>query len=301
MSRGDEDLQQSGSTEPSGSSTPVQEDPAQKPTELPKRSWLRTLRGAGQEFGADNLSDTAAALTYYAVQAIFPGALVLLSVVGLLGHNATQTLITNLGQIVPGSVQTTIVNAIKNAQANRSAAGLAFVIGLIAGIWSASGYVAAFMRAANVVYDVPEGRPIWKTLPTRVATTIVLLVLMVVAAAIVVFSGPVAEQAGNLFGLGHTALTVWSIAKWPVLLVLMMVIVGILYWASPNAKQGFHWVSPGGILGVLLWIIASALFAFYVANFSSYSKTYGSFAAVIIFLVWIWISNLAILLGAGPH
>jgi membrane protein len=277
---------------------PAREDPASSPAKLPKRSWMRTLRGAGKEFSDDNLSDTAAALTYYAIQAIFPGALVLLSILGLLSKSATSTLLDNLGPVIPGSFHNVVGNVINNAQSNKSAAGLAFFIGLIGGIWSASGYVAAFMRASNVVYDVPEGRPIWKTLPTRVGTTIVLLVLMVVAAAIVIFSGPLAQTVGNLIGLGDTALTVWSIAKWPVLLVLMMVIVGILYWASPNARTGFKWVSPGGVLGVLLWIIASALFALYVANFSSYSKTYGSFAAVIIFLVWVWISNLAILLGA---
>lgn len=274
------------------------EDPPDSPADLPKRSWLNVVRGAGKEFSEDNLSDTAAALTYYAIQAIFPGALVLLSIVGLLGKGATQQLITNVGEVIPGSAQDTVVKAITQAQSNQQAAGVAFVVGLLAGIWSASGYVAAFMRAANVVYDVPEGRPIWKTLPTRLATTVVLMLLMLVAAAIVVFSGPVAQQVGKLIGLGSTALTVWSIAKWPVLIVLMMVMTGILYWATPNAKQGFRWVSPGGVIGVLLWIVASALFAFYVANFSSYSKTYGALAGVIIFLVWIWISNLVILLGA---
>lgn len=275
-----------------------QQDPPESPAQLPKRSWVKVVRGAGREFSDDNLSDTAAALTYYAIQAIFPGALVLLSIVGLLGKNATKQLIANLGQVVPGSAQDTVVKAITQAQSNQKAAGVAFIIGLVAGIWSASGYVAAFMRAANVVYDVPEGRPIWKTLPTRLATTVVLMLLMLVAAAIVVFSGPVAAQAARLLGLGSVVLTVWSIAKWPVLIVLMMVMTAILYWATPNAKQGLAWVSPGGIIGVLLWIVASALFAFYVATFSSYSKTYGALAGVIIFLVWIWISNLAILLGA---
>lgn len=274
------------------------EDPPESPTQLPKRSWFKVLKGAGREFSEDNLSDAAAALTYYSIQAIFPGALVLLSIVGLLGKDATQTLIDNVGQIVPGSAQETIVKTITQAQANQSAAGLALIVGLAAGIWSASGYVAAFMRAANVVFDVPEGRPVWKTIPTRLGTTIVLMVLLLLAAVIVVFSGPVAQQAGDMLGLGSAAVTVWSIAKWPVLAVLMIVMVAILYWATPNAKQGFRWVSPGGVVGVLIWIVASALFAFYVANFSSYNKTYGSLAGVIIFLVWIWISNLAILLGA---
>jgi membrane protein len=268
------------------------------PTQLPKKSWLKVLKGAGREFSDDNLSDAAAALTYYAILSIFPGAIVLLSLVGLLGPNSTKTLIDNLGQIIPGSAQETIVETIKNLQANQEAAGLAFVLSLGLGIWSASGYVAAFMRASNVVYDVPEGRPIWKTIPIRVGITVVQLVLMIIVAAIVVFTGPVAQQAGDLLGLGSAAVTVWSIAKWPVLLFIMMLMVGILYWAAPNAKRGFRWVTPGGVLGVLIWVVASALFAFYVANFASYNKTYGALAGVIVFLVWIWISNLAILLGA---
>ena len=284
------------SSEPN--STVPEENPPKSPSALPKKSWFRILRRSGQEFSDDNLSDAAAALTYYAIQAIFPGAIVLLSLVGLMGQDSTQTLIDNLGQIIPGSAQQTIVDTIKGLQKNQQAAGLALVISLALGIWSASGYVAAFMRASNIVYDIPEGRPIWKTIPTRVATTVVLLVLMIVAAAIVVFTGPVAEQAGDLLGLGQAAVTTWDIVKWPVLLLIMTLMVGILYWAAPNAKRGFRWVTPGGVVGILIWIVASALFAFYVANFSSYNKTYGALAGVIIFLVWIWISNLAILLGA---
>jgi membrane protein len=292
----------SRSTDEATSSEPnsvlPEEDPPEKPSALPKKSWFRILKRSASEFSDDNLSDAAAALTYYAIQAIFPGAIVLLSLVGLMGKDTTQKLIKNLGQVIPGTAQKTVVDAITKLQADQNAAGLALVVSLALGIWSASGYVAAFMRASNVVYDIPEGRPIWKTIPTRLATTIVLLILMILAAAIVVFTGPVAEQAGNLLGLGDAAMTTWRIVKWPVLLLIMMIMVGILYWAAPNAKRGFRWVTPGGVVGILIWVAASALFAFYVANFSSYDKTYGTLAGVIIFLVWIWISNLAILLGA---
>jgi membrane protein len=272
--------------------------PAASPATLPKNSWIKVIKGAGQEFSDDNLADTAAALTYYSIQALFPAALVLVSLVGFLNPDTTTKLIANLGAVIPGSAKGTIVDTINTLQDSGShTAGVAFVAGLLAALWSASGYIAAFMRASNIVFDVPEGRPIWKTLPTRVLTTLVLLLLMIVAAVIVVFTGSLAEQAGNLLGLGQAAVTVWDIAKWPVLVVLMMVMVGILYWAAPNAKQGFKWVTPGGVIGVLIWIVASALFAFYVANFSSYNKTYGAFAGVIVFLVWTWISNVAILLG----
>ena len=251
-----------------------------------------------REFSDDELSDTAAALTYYSIQAIFPAAIVLLSLIGFLGKSTTDKLIKNLGPVIPkGSAHDQLVSLITNLQASHKSAGIALIIALATGIWSASGCVAAFMRASNRVFDVPEGRPVWKTIPTRLGTTIVLLILMFAAAVIVVFTGPVAQQAGDLLGLGSAAVTAWSIVKWPVLVLLLMVMVAILYWAAPNAKQGFKWVSPGGVVGVLIWIVASALFALYVANFSSYSKTYGTMAGIIIFLVWVWISNLAILLG----
>jgi membrane protein len=269
------------------------------PTDLSKRSWRRVLIGAVKEFQDDNLTDSAAALTYYSVLALFPAVLVLMSLIGLAGPQTTNTLIANLGQVVPGSAQDTIVSTIRGLQDHQQTAGLTAVVGLLTGIWSASGYIAAFMRASNTVYDVPEGRPAWKTIPIRLAVTVVLLLLMVAVALIVVFTGALAQQAGDLLGLGSVAVTTWGIVKWPVLVVVLMVMVAILYWASPNAKQpGLRWITPGGALGVLIWVVASALFAFYVANFASYDKTYGALAGVIIFFVWIWISNLAILLGA---
>jgi membrane protein len=188
--------------------------------------------------------------------------------------------------------------AIDNVQ-SASTAGLAAVIGLLLAFWSASGYIAAFMRASNAIYDVPEGRPIWKTLPIRIAVTAVVGVMLLLSAVIVVFTGDLARAAGDAIGLGDTAVTVWNIAKWPVLVALVSLIFAILYWASPNAKHGgFRWVSPGGIFAIVLWLLASGLFAFYVSNFADYNKTYGSLAAVIIFLIWMWISNIAILMGA---
>lgn len=271
----------------------------QTPTDLPRRSWFGVLRGAAKEFSDDNLSDTAAALTYYAALAIFPAILVLVSLIGFAGQDTTARLVDNLGDVVPGSAQEILRTAIDDLQASRGSAGVAAVLGLLGAIWSASGFVGAFMRASNVVYDVPEGRPFWKTVPLRLAITLVLLVLMAASALIVILSGGVAQRVGDLLGLGSSLLTVWSIAKWPVLIVLLMLQVAILYWAAPNARHpGFRWVTPGGVIGVLLWLLASAAFGFYVANFGSYNKTYGALAGVIVFLVWIWVSNLAILLGA---
>jgi membrane protein len=289
------------STEEQAAARPVEqgERAPQKPTGLAGRSWIGVLTRTFREFRADNLTDWAAALTYYGVLAIFPALMALVSVLGLIGHSVTQPLIANLGKLTPGPAQHIFTNAIQNLERSRGAAGVLFIVGILGAIWSASGYVAAFMRASNAIYDIDEGRPIWMTLPVRVVVTIVLLVLLAISAVGVVVTGGLAKKLGDLLGVGGTAVTVWDIAKWPVLLLIVSLMFSILYWAAPNVRHpGFRWVSPGGVCAVVLWVVASALFALYVANFSSYNKTYGSFAAVIIFLVWLWISNIAVLLGA---
>jgi membrane protein len=269
------------------------------PAELEKRSWIEVAKRTVKEFRKDNLTDWAAALTYYAVLAIFPALIVLVSLLGLIGESATDPLIENLGKVAPGPAQEIFTNAITNLQENQGAAGLAFVIGLAVALWSASGYTAAFMRASNAIYEVEEGRPIWKSLPVRVGVTLALVLGTVICAVAVVFTGGLAEQTGNLIGLGDSAVTVWGIAKWPVMLLIVSFLFALLYWAAPNVKQpGFRWISPGGIFAVLVWVAASVAFAFYVANFGSYNKTYGALGGVITFLVWLWVTNIAVLLGA---
>jgi membrane protein len=268
------------------------------PTKLPKRVWGAVLKGALREFKDDELTDRAAALTYYGILAVFPALLALVSLLGLTGRSTTDKLLNNIKQLAPGSARDILTSAVQQLQGSAGVGSLMAVVGLVLAIWSASGYVAAFMRAANAVYDMPEGRPVWKILPVRLGVTITLLILAVVSAVIVVFTGGLAHRAGTALGLGDTAVTVWSIAKWPVLVVLVTIMIAILYWASPNAKvKGFKWITPGSFLALVIWLIASAGFAFYVANFASYNKTYGTMAGVIVFLVWLWISNLAILLG----
>ena len=263
------------------------------------RHWWPVLKRTVAEFREDNLTDWAAALTYYSVLAIFPALIVLVSILGLVGESATQPLIDNLGTVAPGPAQEIFTSAIENLQGDQGAAGFLFVIGLLGALWSASGYVAAFMRASNAIYDMEEGRPIWKTLPVRVGLTIVLLVLLAVSTIAVVLTGGLAEKVGDLIGLGSTAVTVWNIAKWPVLLLVVSFMFALLYWAAPNVKHpGFRWISPGGVLAVIGWLIASGAFALYVSNFGSYNKTYGALGGVVVFLVWLWISNIVILLGA---
>jgi membrane protein len=269
------------------------------PTDLSRRSWFGVLRRTGAEFREDNLTDWAAALTYYAVLAIFPALIVLVSVLGLIGESATQPLIDNLGKVAPGPAKEIFTSAIENIQGSKGAAGVFFVIGLLGALWSASGYIAAFMRASNAIYDIEEGRPLWKTLPLRVGLTVLLMVLTAVSAIGVTLSGGLAKEAGNLIGVGDTAIDVWNIAKWPVLLLFASFMFAVLYWAAPNVKQaGFRWITPGGLLAVIGWVIASVAFAFYVSNFGSYNKTYGALAGPIVFLVWLWVSNIVILLGA---
>jgi membrane protein len=269
------------------------------PADLSRRSWFGVLRRTVTEFREDNLTDWAAALTYYAVLAIFPALIVLVSGLGLIGESATQPMIDNLGKVAPGPAKDIFTSAIENIEGSKGAAGVFFVIGLLAALWSASGYIAAFMRASNAIYDIEEGRPLWKTLPLRVGLTVLLMVLTAVTAIGVTLSGGLAREAGNVIGVGSTAVDIWNIAKWPVLLLFVSFLFAVLYWAAPNVKQpGFRWITPGGMLAVLGWVIASVAFAFYVSNFGSYNKTYGALAGPIVFLVWLWISNVMILLGA---
>ena len=278
---------------------PTNGEAPETPTKLRKRSWFGVLKRTVREFKEDNLTDWAAALTYYGILSIFPALLALVSILGLIGQSATQPLIDNLGSVAPGPAKQILTSALQGLQKSQGAAGILFIVGLAGALWSASGYVAAFMRASNAIYDIGEGRPVWKTLPVRVGMTIVTVALLAISAIAVVVTGPLAKQVGNVVGLGGAAVTAWDIAKWPFLIVIVSFMFALLYWAAPNVKHPkFKWVSPGGVLAVLLWLLASAAFAFYVSNFGSYNKTYGSIGGVICFLTWLWISNVVILLGA---
>jgi membrane protein len=269
------------------------------PAQLKGKGVFAALKRTFKQYSADNLGDWAAALTYYGVLSIFPGALVLVSIVGFLGPNGKNTVQDTVNQIAGNQQIEKLVDTVLGQVNDSGTASLAAIIGIVLAFWSASGYVAAFMRASNAVYDVPEGRPIWKTLPIRVGVTAVIGVMLIISAFIVVFTGSLAEVVGKKLGFGGVAVNVWDVAKWPVLIILVSLMFAILYWASPNAKTGgFRWVSPGGIFAVVLWLVASGAFAIYLANFANYSKTYGTLGGVIAFLVWLWISNIAILLGA---
>ncbi|WP_078944716.1 YihY/virulence factor BrkB family protein [Streptomyces flavochromogenes] len=268
------------------------------PTDLPRRSWLAVLKGSVREFRDDELTDRAAALTYYGVLSLFPALLVLVALLGLGGTSTTEKVLDHVGELTPGPARDVLGRAVEELQGHSATGSAMAVVGVVVALWSASGYVGAFMRAADQVYDMPEGRPVWKLLPLRVGMTAVLTVLAALNALILVFTGSVARHAGAALGTGDTALTVWSFAKWPVLVVLVSFTIALLYASSPNAKvKGWRWITPGSVLALLMWTGASAGFALYVGAFASYNKTYGTMAGVIVFLVWLWIGNLALLLG----
>jgi membrane protein len=271
----------------------------EKPTSLPRQAWGGILKRTFAEFKDDNVTDWAAALTYYGILSVFPALIALVSILGLIGGAAIDPLEKNLGTFAPGPARQILENALHGLTGSRGGAGILFFVGLAAAIWAAAGYIGAFIRASNAIWDVEEGRPIWHTVPLRLGITIVMLVLLTVTAIAVTVTGPVAHKVGELIGVGGAAVTAWDIAKWPVLLLIVGLMFSILYYAAPNVQQlGVRWVTPGGILAVVVWLVVSGLFGLYVGNFGSYNKTYGSLGAVVIFLVWLWLTNIAILFGA---
>jgi membrane protein len=265
-----------------------------------RTSLFATVKRTVTEFSEDNMTDWAAALTYYGLLSLFPALIALVSILGLVGDPASTTktitqMVTKLG---PSSAADTFAGPIKSITSHRSAAGILLIVGLATALWSASGYVGAFMRAANVIYETPEGRPFWKLRPLQILVTLVMIILVAAVALALVLTGPVVNAVAGPLGIGSTAVSIWNIAKWPVLLVVVVTIFAVLFYATPNVKlAGFKWVTPGAVLAIVVWLIASAAFAFYVANFSSYDKTYGALGGIVCLLVWFWITNIALLLG----
>ena len=271
------------------------------PAHARKGSAFQTLKRTFTEFSEDNLTDSAAALTYYAVLSIFPALIAMISIVGLVGD--PQTVTTSLTDIIssigPASAAEAAQGPIEDLTKSSGTAGILLIVGIVSALWTASGYVGAFMRASNVIYEVEEGRSFILLRPLQMLVTLVLVVLLALVLVALVLTGPVASAVGSAVGLGDTAVTVWDIAKWPVLFVVVVFMITLLYYASPNAKLGgLKSIVPGSALAIVVWLLASAGFAFYVANFGSYNKTYGALGGVIVFLVWLWITNVAILLGA---
>lgn len=266
----------------------------------PESGWWATIKRTATEFQEDNLTDWAAALTYYALLSLFPALIAMVSLIGIFGdpRATTQSLTEIITEIGPESAAETFKGPIESITESSGTAGVAFVLGIAAALWSASGYTGAFMRASNVIYETPEGRPFWKLRPLQIAVTFAMIVMMALLAVSLVLTGPVVSAVAEPLGIGSTAVDVWNVAKWPVMALVFLLMLAILYYASPNVKlRGFKWVTPGSLVAIVVWILASALFGFYVSNFGSYDKTYGTLGGLIALLVWFWISNLAILFG----
>lgn len=289
-------------SDPTHAAAPAPDDP-RKPDELSdlhKRSWFYIVRRVVREFRDDSCTDLAAALTYYAVLAVFPGLLAVISTLGLfnLGGDSVKTILDILKPLVDSSTLDAVRDPLEELARSQSA-GVAFVVGLAGALWSASGYIGAFSRAMNRVYGVEEGRPFYKLRPLQLLVTLVTVALCVVGLVILLVSGPVARAVGNEIGIGDTALQVWNIAKWPALAVVVILVVALLYYVTPNVRQPrFRWISAGAFVAILVWVAVSVGFAFYVGNFSSYNKTYGSVAGGVVALLWLWLTNLALLFGA---
>ena len=280
---------------------PSPDDPRKpdSPGEVAKPSWKYALRKTAREFTADQCTDLAAALTYYAVLSIFPAMIAIISLLGVVGQGerSTDTVLSLINQVAPGGTADVLRGPLEQFSSS-PAAGFALVFGILLAIWSASGYVGAFSRAMNRIYEIEEGRPFWKLRPVQLGVTIVSILLILIMVVILIVSGPVTDAVGSALGLGETVQIVWSIVKWPILALAAVLIIAILYYATPNAKQPkFRWISMGALVALVTLVIASFLFGLYVTNFSNYDRTYGSLAGVVIFLLWLWIANLALLFG----
>ncbi len=290
-------------TESTTESRPPDPDDPRKPespTDLTKPSLLFVLRKTLREFQQDQCTDLAAALTYYAVLSLFPALLVLVSLLGVFGQGreTVDTVLNTASSVVPADAMDLLRPSIEQLVASPSA-GIALITGVLGAVWSASGYVGAFGRAMNRIYEIDEGRPVWKLRPLQLVLTLGGLVLAAAVVVMLAVSGPIAQAVGDAIGAGSIAVTTWNIAKWPVIVVCVVLAVAVLYYATPNIKQPkFRWISIGAGFAILTWLVASVGFGFYVANFGSYNKTYGALAGVIVFLLWLWITNLALLFGA---
>ncbi|HEY7267842.1 MAG TPA: YihY/virulence factor BrkB family protein [Solirubrobacterales bacterium] len=283
------------------------DDPTQRrgsdfvPTGVDRKTGIwPTLKRTVQEFQEDNLTDWAATLTYYGLLSLFPALIALVSIVGLVGdpESTTNTLSDIVNKVGPDSAASTFEGPIRQVTESRATAGFALVVSTLVALWSASGYLGAFIRASNVIYETREGRPFWKLRPLQVVMTLVIVLLLALMAVGIVLTGPIVSDVADPIGVSGTAVSIWNIAKWFAIAALFLLMIALIYYASPNVKQrGFTWITPGGLVALVVWLLASGAFGLYVSQFGSYNKTYGSMAGVVILLIWMWITNLAILFG----
>jgi membrane protein len=299
MAQQDSAAQKDGAAEKDEASLGTATKP-DSPTEVTKPNWKYIFRKTIREFSKDQCTDLAAALTYYTVLALFPALLALVSILGLVGQaeSTTNALLGYVRSFAPPEAVTVLEGPITQLTTS-GAAGLTLLIGIAGALWSASGYTGAFGRAMNRIYEVEEGRPIWKLRPMQLLVTLILILLVAALLLMLVLSGPIAESIGNYIGMGSEAVMVWDIAKWPVMLIFAVILIAVLYYATPNVKQPkFRWMSMGALLALVIMALATLGFAFYVGQFGNYNATYGAIGGVIVLLLWIWLVNISLLFGA---
>ncbi|GAB2532054.1 YihY/virulence factor BrkB family protein [Nocardia heshunensis] len=264
------------------------------------RGWFEAARRVFATVWSNRLTDWAAALTYYSVLSLFPGLLALTAGLALLDPAAIDSLVSTIRDLGPSNGTGLLIDSLGQLRGAHAYSGPLAAVGLASAVWTSSGYIGAFIRASNALYGVEEGRAVWKTLPLRLGLTIAVGSAVAVCAIGLVVTGGIANRVGRWIGGGNATVSIWNIVKWPVLALLVSLVCALLYWAAPNVRQrGFRWLTPGSFLAVLIWAAASAGFTVYAGHFSSFNKVYGSLGGAVVFLVWLWLTNLAVLLGAA--
>lgn len=281
-------------TSPNRSSKP------DSPAEVEKRSWKFVVRRTLRAFGTDGCPDLAAGLTFYAILALVPAVMVSFSLISLLGRGeeTARVVLDVVRALVPNAPAAPVRDVIAQiAEARLSGVVLVFGIGLA--LWAVARYVAALGRGMNRIYRVEEGRPAWKLKLGQLLVALVVIVCIAAVATLITVSGDVAEALGNAFGLGDMTLLVWRIARWPLLAAVVIFVLAFLYYFAPNVKLArFRWMSLGAAVALTVLLLASLAFGLYVSNFADYDRLYGAFGGIIVFALWLWIANIAILVGA---
>jgi membrane protein len=267
---------------------------------LTRRARLRAFGRATAELFGDKLTDRAAAMTYYGILAIFPGLLVLVAAFSLLGTPAARSVVDGVRSLSFGPTQQVLAEGISAIPTfNRRDLGIIALVSLAIAFYSSTGYVGAFIRATYDMYDGAEPRPVWRMIPIRFMVTVLTGSFLALSALVVVFTGWFATELGSLVGLAPNRVRVLTVVRWPVLVVAFGLLLALLYWTAPHSRRvGFRWITSGTILATTVWVIVSACFAFYVTNFDSYNRIYGALGGVVVFLVWTWLTNVAVLFGA---
>jgi membrane protein len=267
---------------------------------LPPAAWGRIAKRTFDQFRADGVTNLSAALTFRSVLSVFPALLALVALLGVLGQypKTFNAILQIVGGFAPRSTVQTVSGPVREVIADKGGAGAVLGVGFAGAVWAASGYIGAFSWAANVIWEAPRGRSWYRQWPFNYAVTVVVLAVGTLIFVALAATGPVARSIGRQLGIGSTAIDIWNYAKWPALVVVVVTVIDWLYYIAPNVRPpSWRWLTPGALLAVTAWFATSLGFGYYVANFGSYNKTYGTLGAIVVFLLWLWLTNIALLLG----